>query len=219
MTSTQPHRVLYDHPMSANCQKVHMMLACLDLPYKTEFVDVLNGATKQPVFTRMNHMQQVPVLRDGADTIADSQAILVYLAAKYGPQWADTTPLGMAKIAEWLSFATKEVSNGPQMARLWHLTKEKGIDIDLATAAGIKVLARLDGWLQSHDWLCLGRPTIADIAVFPYVAIARDGKLPLDDYPAVIAWLERIRALPGYRPLKGAPAMAHTYRDSKEAYA
>lgn len=215
----QPDRMLYDHPMSANCQKVHMMLACLDLPYETAFVDVLNGATKESGFTEMNHMQQVPVLRDGPDTVADSQAILVYLAAKYGPEWADATPLGMAKIAEWLSFAAKEVSNGPQMARLWHLTKEEGIDIDRATAVGLKALARLDGWLQTRDWLCLDRPTIADIAVFPYVAISRDGKLPLDDYPAVIAWLKRIRALPGYRPLQGAPAMADLYRDSKEAYA
>jgi glutathione S-transferase len=219
MTEHQQERVLYDHPMSANCQKVHMMLACLGLPYETVFVDVLNGATKESAFTNMNPMQQIPVLRDGPDTIADSQAILVYLAAKYGPEWADSTPLGTAKIAEWLSFAAKEVSNGPQMARLWHLTKEDGIDIDRATALGLKVLAQLEAHLGHHDWLCLGRPTIADIAVFPYIAIARDGYLPLDHYPAVLAWLKRIRALPGYRPLEGSKEMAEKYQNSKEAYA
>ncbi|UOA17066.1 glutathione S-transferase family protein [Sulfitobacter dubius] len=219
MTDAQHTRVLYDHPMSANCQKIHMMLACLGLPYENIFVDVLNGATKENGFTQMNPMQQIPVLRDGADTISDSQAILVYLAAQYGPEWADNTPIGMAKIAEWLSFATKEVSNGPQMARLWHLTGEDSIDIDAATAAGLKVLTQLQSHLESKKWLCLDRPTIADIAVFPYIATARDGKLPLDDYPAVCAWLERIRALPGYRPLEGSAEMADKYQNSKEAYA
>ncbi|MBK0329466.1 glutathione S-transferase family protein [Rhodobacteraceae bacterium F11138] len=218
MTDHPQTRVLYDHPMSGNCQKIHMMLACLDLPYETIFVDVLNGATKERAFTRMNPMQQIPVLRDGAQTICDSQAILVYLAAKYDPDWADRTPIGMAKIAEWLSFAAKEVSNGPQMARLWHLTKEDGIDIGKATASGLKVLAQLQAHLADRDWLCLDRPTIADIAVFPYIATARDGELPLDEYPAVCAWLRRIRDLPGYRPLKGTREMAEKYKNSKEAY-
>lgn len=219
MTKDRPERILYDHPMSANCQKAHMMLAILGLPYETEFVDVLNGAAQTERFTRTNPMQQIPVLRDGDATIADSQAILVYLAAQYGPDWTDPTPLGSARIAEWLSFAAKEVSIGPQMARLWHLTGEEWIDIDRATAAGNKVLRQLDTHLASRDWLCLDRPTIADIAVFPYIATARDGRLPLDDHPAVLAWLARIRALPGYRPLTGMPQMADRYRDSKEAYA
>lgn len=219
MSAPQHMRVLYDHPMSANCQKIHMMLACLDLHYQTVFVDVLNGAAKDRVFSQMNPMQQIPVLRDGTHIVSDSQAILVYLAAQYGPQWSDRTPIGMAKIAQWLSFAAKEVSNGPQMARLWHLTGEDGIDIGAATAAGLKVLARLQTHLETRNWLCLDRPTIADIAVFPYIATARDGKLPLDDYPAVCAWLKRIRALPGYRPLTGSQDMADKYQNSKEAYA
>jgi glutathione S-transferase len=47
------------------------------------------------------------------------------------------------------------------------------------------------------------RPTIADIAVFPYVALSRDGKIDLDAYPNVLAWIDRIKQLPGYIPMAG----------------
>jgi glutathione S-transferase len=214
-----PQRTLYDHPMSANCQKIHMMLAIADLPYHTEFVDVVNGAGQADWFISLNPLRQIPVLRDGDNVIADSQSILVYLAMKYAPDWIDPTPLGMARITAWLSFAAKEASVGPQMARLFHLTGEVGINIDLATAASLQTLGKLERHLSTRDWLCLDRPTIADIAVFPYIATARDGHLPLDDFFAILAWLSRIRALPDYKPLTGMATMADKYRNSKDAYA
>jgi glutathione S-transferase len=57
--------------------------------------------------------------------------------------------------------------------------------------------------LSTNTWLEFERPTIADIAVFPYVALARDGKIELDVYPHVIAWSDRVQQLPGYIPMLG----------------
>jgi glutathione S-transferase len=65
-------------------------------------------------------------------------------------------------------------------------------------AMGRVALNVLEQRLKDHDWLATGRPTIADVACFPYIETAPEAKLPLDPYPAVRAWLSRCKALPGW---------------------
>ena len=72
-----------------------------------------------------------------------------------------------------------------------------------ARVRGEKSLSILDGDLAGKEWLALGRPTIADIAVFPYVALAPMGDIALEPYPYVLAWIERIKALPGFISIEG----------------
>jgi glutathione S-transferase len=59
-------------------------------------------------------------------------------------------------------------------------------------------LTQLNDHLADRQWLELERPTIADVAVFPYVALANDGKISLDNYPNVLAWIDRVKHLPGF---------------------
>lgn len=196
--------LIYDHPLSGNCHKVRMFLSMIGIPYRLELMDVLAGANQSDWFGKLNPLRQIPVIVDGETVVQDSQAILLYFALRDAPQWADPAPQGLAAIMEWLSYAAKEVSNGPQMARLYFLAGED-IDIARAQAEGRRVLSHLEARLAHRDWLCLDRPTIADLAVFPYVGLARQGELPLDDHPAVLAWIDRIAALPGYIPMPGLP--------------
>lgn len=196
--------ILYDHPLSGNCHKIRMFLTILGVPFRAELMDVLKLENRKEWFVALNPLKQIPVIRDGSTVVQDSQAILTYLALKHDPRWFGETPEEAAAVMEWLSYAAKEVSNGPQLARLWHLVGED-IDIQRADAEGRRVLQHLDGVLAARNWLALGRPTVADLAVFPYVALAREGQLPLDDCPAVLAWIERIATLPDYVPMKGLP--------------
>ena len=108
------------------------------------------------------------------------------------------------QIVEWLSFAAKEIANGLQASRLFYIADE-GIDIEAAQKEGRRVLAIFDGRLANRQWLCAERPTIADIACFPYVGLAREGRLPLDEHRYVTAWIERIAELPGYVTMDGLP--------------
>jgi glutathione S-transferase len=172
---------LYDHPRSGNCHKVRLFLSMLALPYRSVFVDVLPGANHEKWFDDINPLQQIPVLVDDGFTIQDSQAILVYLAKRYDNQWFSDDAREAGQIVEWLSFAAKEVANGPQASRLFYIADE-GIDIEAAQSEGRRVLAILNRRLADRRWLCLDRPTIADIACFPYVGLAREGKLPLDEH-------------------------------------
>ncbi len=52
-------------------------------------------------------------------------------------------------------------------------------------------------------WVALDHATIADIACCPYVGMAPQGEVSLDPYPAVRAWIARVKALPGYVPMPG----------------
>ncbi|MEF2985484.1 glutathione binding-like protein, partial [Pseudomonas aeruginosa] len=61
-----------------------------------------------------------------------------------------------------------------------------------------RLLAVMDGELAGRDWLVGSAPTLADVAVYTYVAHAPEGNVSLDDYPNVRAWLARVEALPGF---------------------
>ncbi|MCP8466666.1 glutathione S-transferase family protein [Pseudomonas sp. ZM23] len=192
---------LHDVPLSGNCYKVRLFLGLIGRSAELVPVDLLAGAHKRPAFLAINPRGQVPALEDGELRLGDSHAILTYLARQYAaPQW---NPLGAAtqgRIASWLSFSANEVQHGLALARVIVLFKRPG-DLPSAQAKGRHALELLDTTLAEHRWLAqTSEPTIADVAVYPYVTLAEEGGLELSGYPYVQAWLARIRALPGYVP-------------------
>jgi glutathione S-transferase len=143
------------------------------------------------------------VLQDGDLALRDSQAILVYLAARYADErWLPRDAAGMAQVVQWLSTAANEVQNGPAAARL---VDKFGSAIDKADTLrrSARIMPLIEAHLAKHDWLALDRPTIADCAVFPYVALAPEGGVSLADYPAIRAWIARVKALPGFVTMPG----------------
>jgi glutathione S-transferase len=195
---------LHGHELSGNSYKVRLLLELLGVPYEWVRVDLMKGEHKQPAYLALNPFGQVPLLEDGDTTLSDAQAILFYLAARAGDgQWLPTDPLEQARVVRWLSTAAGEVRQGPESARLHHLFGVKAIPIERATEKAAFILEQLERHLGDRLWLELDRPTIADIAVFPYVALAGDGGIELAPYPHVRAWIARIQALPGNVPMKG----------------
>ncbi|WP_313223829.1 glutathione S-transferase family protein [Stutzerimonas nitrititolerans] len=191
---------LYDLEASGNCYKVRLFAALANIELEKVPVDFLSGAHKQPPLSDMNPLGQLPVLEDGTQVFRDSQAILVYLAGAYGGlAWWPAHPQGQAEIVQWLSFAANEVQHSLCAARL---VQKFGYDLDqsAALAKAPAVLALLDAHLQRHDWLALGRPTIADCAVYPYVVLAPEGGVELEPYSHVARWMKRMEELPGFLP-------------------
>ena len=191
---------LYDLEASGNCYKVRLFAALANIELEKVPVDFLSGAHKQPPLSDMNPLGQLPVLEDGAQVFRDSQAILVYVAGAYGGlAWWPAHPQGQAEIVQWLSFAANEVQHSLCAARL---VQKFGYDLDQAAALAKApaVLALLDAHLQRHDWLALGRPTIADCAVYPYVVLAPEGGVELEPYSHVARWMKRMEELPGFLP-------------------
>ena len=197
-------RTLHGHALSGNTHKVRLLLGFLGLAYDEIAVDVPSGEHRRPDFLAVNPFGQVPVLTDEDGTrLHDSQAILIYLGARYGSgAWWPETADGQGLVAQWLSFSANEIHNGLNLARLYFLLGAP-IDLAAAQALGRKSLDQLEQHLSEREWLETGRSTVADCAVFPYVALAPEGRVTLDDYPAIGRWLLRVRALPGFAAMPG----------------
>ena len=191
-------RTLYDFPPSGNCHKIRIMLSMLGLDYDKETVDLLKGEQKTPGFLKLNPLHKVPVLDDKGVVVSDSAAILIYLARKYGrDDLYPDEPEAMAEIQKWLSFSVNEVFNGLALARAKVIFK-RDVDAEPLHAIARSALKTMEARLQDADWLALGRPTIADIACYPYTAAIGEANLSLEAYPAVRAWIARLEALPGF---------------------
>jgi glutathione S-transferase len=192
---------LYTLPPSGNAQKVRMALCFLDLPF--EEMSLAGGGQKTPAFQAINPLGQVPVLVDGATTLRDSGAILVYLAAAYRPgEWDGHDAGERGRIAQWLMFAAGEIAGGPVRLRAKALF---GATIDDAAATVLtgQVLDLVEAQLAERNWLEGERLTIADLAVAPYLALSPQGGVDLDPFPNIRAWLERIVARPGFPAMPG----------------
>ncbi len=195
-----PSLVLHGTALSGHTHRVENLLSMLGLPYR--FTDAPAAVRRTPAFRALNPLGQIPVLQDGDLVLADSNAILVYLARRYGAGtgWLPDDPVGAARVQRWLSIAAGEVRYGPAQARMMALW---GADGDLARARGIAddLLRFMDGHLAEARFLAADHPTIADLACYPYVAHAPEGWVPVAPYPAVLAWIGRVEALPRFKPM------------------
>ncbi|TCK08661.1 glutathione S-transferase family protein [Marinobacterium mangrovicola] len=194
---------LYDLELSGNCYKVRLLAALIGVELDIKPVDFLDGAHKRSPVIDLNPFGELPVLVDGEVVLRDSQAILVYLARQYGGhQWWPDGAAQQGEVMQWLSTAANEIFNGPNAARLVDKFGS-ALDKERALAVSAHILPLLEQHLQRNEWLALDRPTIADLAVFPYVALGWEGGLTLENYPAIQDWIGRIKQLPGYIDMPG----------------
>ena len=197
---------LYYHPLSGHSHRAHLFASLLDARHDLIEVDLLTGAHKKPEFLALNPFGQVPVLDDDGTVVSDSNAILVYLAKKLGrTEWLPEDPQGAAAVQRWLSVAAGEVAYGPAAARLVTVFGSKH-NPDEVIGRAHELLKTLEEHLTGRDWLVGNRPTIADVALYSYVARAPEGNVDLSGYPHVKAFLRRIEALPGFTPFVETPA-------------
>ena len=191
---------LYYAPISGNSHKVRILLALLKVAHEKVVVDLGNKEHKAAWFLKINPRGEVPVIEAEGVTLWDSGACLVYIARKYGgEQWLPAAPVAMGEVMQWLALAASELQFGLQYARRgvaqgrWTAgTLEQG------QAIGRVALAAMEQRVQTNEWLALDRPTIADIACFPYAETAPEAMVPLDPYPHIVAWLARCKALPDW---------------------
>jgi glutathione S-transferase len=194
--------VLYRNPLSGHAHRVELFCSLLQLPVRLVDVNLRGGEQKKPEFLRKNPFGQVPVIEDGDVTLADSNAILVYLAGRYDKtgSWYPREPLAAARVQQWLSVAAGQLAAGPATARG---VKVFGFPLDHARAAAVagQLFAVLEQALAKQPYLTGSTPTIADVAIYSYTALAPEGELSLEPYGNIRAWLARIEALPGFVPM------------------
>lgn len=199
---------LYDYILSPSCYKVRLMAALSGVKLDLRAVDFHPGAEHRgPALLALNPAGSIPILEDGDLVLTESSAILVYLAARAAPEWlGDGTAAQAARVQQWLAFASR-LTKSLGGARLHEMLLRPG-DIASLQAEGVAALRELEAGfveqrLRGRGFLVSDRPTIADIACFPYVALAPDGGVSLDPYPAIRLWSRALRSLDGFIEMPG----------------
>jgi glutathione S-transferase len=193
---------LYNVAYSGNSYKVRLLLAQLDIPYEVIEVDILAGESRTPEFLKINPNGRTPVLDDDGFVLAESNAILAYLAR--GTRFLPEDQKSWARVFQWMFF--EQYSHEPFIAtsRFWLQHKPDSSERSALLASkrdgGWAALRIMEDHLSKSDFF-ISDYSIADIALFAYTHVSYEGGLPLGDFPQIRAWIERVKAQPGFVPM------------------
>jgi glutathione S-transferase len=194
---------LYNVAYSGNSYKVRLLLSHLGLRYKAVEVDILKGESRTAAFLEINPNGRTPVLDDNGFVLAESNAILAYLAK--GTKYLPEDRQRFALILQWMFF--EQYSHEPFIAtsRFWIQHKpdspEKAAALASRRDGGWAALKIMEEHLAKSDFFVDGY-SIADIALFAYTHVSHEGGFPLDGFPKIRGWLERIKTQPGFLPMQ-----------------
>jgi glutathione S-transferase len=201
---------LYNYVLSGNCYKVRLLASLLDLSYDSVSINFYPGEEHKSLdMLALNPAGTIPVLKADDLILTESQAMLAWLAKSFdasGQWWPTEDIMTMTGIMQWLAFSSR-LSSTVGEARL-HTMLKLETDLPVALASATIALRELEAHLfeRSLDhktWLVGDRPTIADIACFPYVALSPDAGIEHDAYPSIRAWLYAIKSLDGFVAMPG----------------
>lgn len=199
---------LYDYVLSGSCYKVRLLLAMLGVKYESRPVDFYPGKEhKRAELLALNPLGQIPIFEDDGLVLRDAQAILAHIANKYDASgsWLPRDER-FGPVMMWLSFAGGELMaiSGARMIAMLSYPGELA-PLQVKGRAAMRVLDDhlADRALEGDEWIVGGTPTVADVAMFPYVALSHDAGIGHADYPAVNLWQRRVRKLPGFVGMPG----------------
>jgi glutathione S-transferase len=192
---------LYCFGESGNSYKAAIMLELCRLDWQPVFVDFFNGATRTAEYrSQTNEMGEAPVLVHGAKKLTQSGVILDYLAEqtrKFGPKSEDER----REILRWILFDNHKLTSYVATLRFliqFAKTGETPVTEFLRMRA-INALKVLDGHLAGQPFVIGKRATIADLSMCGYLYFGEELTVPLEEFTNVLNWLDRLKALPGWK--------------------
>ncbi|NDJ24159.1 glutathione S-transferase family protein [Nostoc sp. B(2019)] len=192
---------LYDFLPSGNGYKIRLLLTQLGMPFDRVEVNILKGETRTPEFLSKNPNGKIPTLEiEPGKYLAESNAILVYLSEC--TEFLPYDRFSRSQVLQWLFF--EQSSHEPFIAtsRFWisilGKAEEYSEAIEQKRQPGYAALSLMENHLTSHIFFVGDRYTIADIALFAYTHVADEGGFDLTQFPAIQAWIERVKTQPRY---------------------
>ncbi|MBV9248165.1 MAG: glutathione S-transferase family protein [Acetobacteraceae bacterium] len=196
---------VYGMSISGNCWKAAQILRCTGRGFRWVEVDANTGETHTAEFLTRNPAGKVPVVElDDGTILTESNAILGYFA-EWTP-WLPAAGLPRTRVYEWLFF--EQYSHEPYVAVARNIisylrARDSNAErLVRCREGGERAFGVMERRLSSHPWLTDAGPTIADLALFAYTHVADEGEFDLSRWPGVVAWVQRVRMLPGIVPLK-----------------
>lgn len=190
---------LYDYLPSGNGYKVRLLLTQLSIPFERIELDILKGETRTLEFLTKNPNGRIPLLElESGQFLAQSNAILFYFSE--GTEFLPDDRFLRAQILQWLFF--EQNSHEPNIAtsRFWICILNKAEEyrhaLEQKLQLGYAALTEMEKHLTSHTFFVDEHYTIADIGLYAYTHVADEGGFDLTKFPAIQAWLERVKAQP-----------------------
>ena len=197
---------VYGDVYSGNCFKVKLILKQLNQPYEWIHVNILEKETRTAEFLAKNPNGRIPLLElDNGVMLAESNAILHYLAE--GSAFLPDDRLARAQVLQWMFF--EQYSHEPFIATARYIVRYLGRPaeheerLQQKMLPGYQALDVMEQHLNARLFFVGGRYSIADIALYAYTHVAHEGGFDLANYAAVRAWIDRVRAQPGYVEMDG----------------
>lgn len=192
---------IYGDIKSGNCYKIKLLTALLNIEHEWVEVDILNNETQTDAFIAKNPNGKIPLLElDDGSCLSESNAILNYLAAE--TELLPTDRFMHAQVLQWQFF--EQYSHEPYIAVARYIAKYLGLpddrkaDYESKQVGGHKALKVMEKQLAQTPYLVGDTLTIADISLYGYTHVAHEGGFDLSSYPAILAWLDRIKSHPSY---------------------
>jgi glutathione S-transferase len=192
---------IHSFPLSGHAHRVQLFASVAGIAHQIVHVDLPAGEHKQAKFLTLNPLGIVPVIEDGDAIVHDSISILIYLARNYAPAFIPEDLQQEAEMYRFLAMSAGEISYGVGAARLINVFNSPS-DPVFAKATAEKALIKLEQQLVGRDFLVANKISLADFAIYSYVAHAPEGDVSLEPYPNVRRWLTNIESLKGFVPMQ-----------------
>ena len=199
--------MLHEYAASGNCYKVRLTGALLGKPIERREYDIMKGETRTLEFlANVNANGRIPVLEVGDRFIPESNAACHYLAD--GTRLIPSDPFDHADMLRWMFW--EQYNHEPNVAtlRFWmgwigvdELNELQQMQMPVKREAGEAALKLMDEHLRGRQWFVGDALSLADICLFAYTHVAGDAEFDLGRYPAVLAWIERLKKQPGFVPM------------------
>jgi glutathione S-transferase len=192
--------LLYDNPASGNCYKVRLLLSHLGIKHDRRELPVADRSSRKDILGGLNPSLRVPtIVLDDGRALGESNAILWFFAV--GTRYVPTDPYERALVLQWQFYEQYDHEPNIAVARFW--LHYKGGEIDRAAlaqrqAGGYRALDAMEAHLNGREFFVGKNYSIADISLYAYTHVAEEGEFDLNRYPAIRAWLARVKAQPGH---------------------
>jgi glutathione S-transferase len=205
--------ILYGNPLSPNSRKAHVTALLARAPVEFRVVDLMGGGTRAPDYLAMNPNGKVPTLVDGDFVLWESNAISQYIASRHPESglWPADDRI-RADISRWQCWELAHWAHALHIL-VWERVVKKMMnagDPDPAAVAkgeaAFHTLAKvLDSALAGRRYVVGSSLTLADISLASQLIYASAASVPVNDYPSIAAWFERVEGLEAWQQTAPQP--------------
>jgi glutathione S-transferase len=207
----------YANPISPFAQRVMLFFEEAQIPH--EYVMLRAGDMQKEPFTRVSMFRTVPAIELDGFALTESLAILRFLAQRFQKSsWYPEALEERARIDQVKDFGEsiarplmalgKEIAMAPHLGQPTNLAKVEDLRAELS-----KYLPRFEAYIAGRGFAAGAGPTIADIALAPFLHIYKYATMPMTEFPETKAYADRMVERPAMK--KVLAEVDKAYRERK----